>query len=76
MSDHQREIYHSENGDRWFLCREDDGRPFVVHNTNEASGGTVTKIELRDFLGRGKEGPEHQALVCLIGRLVDNCDQP
>ena len=20
MSDHQREIYHSENGDRWLLC--------------------------------------------------------
>lgn len=76
MSDNQREIYHSENGDRWFLCREDDGRPFVVHKANVASGGTVTKIELRDFLGRGKEGPEHQALVRLIGSLVDNCDQP
>ena len=28
MSDHQREIYHSENGDKWFLCRDDDGRVF------------------------------------------------
>jgi hypothetical protein len=27
----QREIYHSENGDRWFLCRDDDGRVFVLH---------------------------------------------
>jgi hypothetical protein len=26
MSDHQREIYHSENRDRWLLCRDDDGR--------------------------------------------------
>jgi len=28
MSDHQREIYNSENGDKWFLCRDDnDGAP-------------------------------------------------
>jgi hypothetical protein len=26
----QREIYHSENGDRWFLCPDDDGRIFVL----------------------------------------------
>jgi len=28
-------------------------------------------IELGDFLGRGKAGPEHQALSGLIGSLVD-----
>ncbi len=72
MSDHQREIYHSENGDRWFLCRDDDGRLFVLHKANVSSGGTATKIELGDFLGRGKAGPEHQALARLIGSLVDN----
>jgi hypothetical protein len=71
MSDHQREIYHSENGDRWLLCREDDGRVFVLHKANVSAGGTVTKIELGDFLGRGKAGPEHQALARLIGSLVD-----
>jgi len=36
-----------------------------------SSGGAVTKIELGDFLGRGKAGPEHQALTRLIGSLVD-----
>jgi hypothetical protein len=72
MSDHQREIYHSENGDRWFLCRDDDGRPFVLHKANVSSGATATKIELGDFLGKGKAGPEHQALACLIGSLVNN----
>jgi hypothetical protein len=36
-----------------------------------SSGGTATKIELGDFLGRGKAGPEHQALARLICRLVD-----
>jgi len=40
MSDHQREIYNSENGDRWLLCRDDDGRVFVLHKANLASGGS------------------------------------
>ena len=71
MSDHQREIYHSENGDRWWLCRDDDGRVFVLHKANVCSGGMATKIELGDFLGRGKAGPEHQALARMIGSLVD-----
>jgi hypothetical protein len=66
-----RFIYHSENGDKWFLCRDDDSRVFVLHKANVSSGGTVTKIELGDFLGRGKAGPEHQALASLIGSLVD-----
>jgi len=30
----QRELYHSSNGDRWSLCREDDGRVFVLHQAN------------------------------------------
>jgi hypothetical protein len=67
----EREIYHSENGDRWFLCRDEDERVFVLHKANVSSGGTATKIELGDFLGRGKAGPEHQALSWLIGSLVD-----
>ncbi len=71
MSDHQREIYHSENGDRWFLGRGDDSHVFVLHKANVSSGGAATKIELGDFLGRGKAGPEHQALVRVIGDLVD-----
>jgi hypothetical protein len=72
MSAHQREIYHSENGDRWLLTRDDDGRPFIVHKANISSGGKVTPIELSDFLGAGKAGPEHQALVRLIGSLVES----
>src|SRR5260370_33513423 len=69
MSDHEREIYRSENGDRWLLCRDDDERDFVLHKANVASGGAVTKIELGDFLGRDKAGPEHQALARLIRSL-------
>jgi hypothetical protein len=71
MSDHQREIYRSENGDTWLLCRDADGRVFVLHKANVSAGGAVTTIELGDFLGRGKAGPEHQAVTRLIGSLVD-----
>ena len=71
MPDHKREIYHSENGDRWLLCRDNDGRVFVLHRANQPSGGTETKIPLGEFLGGGKAGPEHQALVGLIAELVD-----
>jgi hypothetical protein len=66
-----REIYHSENGDRWFLCRNDDGLAYVEHKANPSSGGKVTIIALGDFLGHGKAGPEHQALIRLIGSLVE-----
>jgi hypothetical protein len=34
MSDHEREIYRSENGDRWLLCRDDDERVFVLHKAS------------------------------------------
>jgi hypothetical protein len=43
----------------------------VLHKANVSSGETATKIELGDFLGRDKAGPEHQALARLIGSLVD-----
>jgi hypothetical protein len=71
MSDHQREIYHSENGDRWFLCRDGDSRVFILHKANVSSGGASTKIEIGDFLAKGRAGPEHQALARLIADLVD-----
>jgi hypothetical protein len=61
----------ARNDDKWFLCRDGDGRGFVLHKANVSSGGSVTKIDLGDFLGRGKTGPEHQALARLIGSLVD-----
>jgi hypothetical protein len=48
MSDRQREIYHSENGDRWLPCRDEDGRVFVLDKANMSSGGTATKIEIGD----------------------------
>jgi hypothetical protein len=66
----QRKIYHSENGDEWWLCRDGGGHLFVLHEANLPSGGKSTKIEISDFLAEERAGPEHQALRRLIGELV------
>ena len=67
----RRELYRSPNGDCWFLGREPaNGRAFIIHQPNAPSGGKLSHIELGDFLRRS-EGPEQQALLRLIGTLVD-----
>ena len=68
-----RELYASANGDRWLLARDSgSGRVFVRHEPNAASGGQKAEFEIRDFLARGGQGPEHQALLRLIGSLVED----
>ena len=70
MSD-RRELYRSPNGDCWFFGREPaNGRAFIIHQPNAPSGGKLSHIELTDFLRTGN-GPEQQALLRLIGALVD-----
>jgi acyl carrier protein len=62
-------IYRSANGDRWHLI--DDaaaGRLFVRHQPNPASGGTVTDIEVADFLRVDGSGPEYSALREILRR--------
>lgn len=50
-----RELYHSSNGDRWYLARDaDTERVFIRHQANVASGGHVADIEIAVFLGQGK----------------------
>jgi len=69
----RREIYSSPNGDCWFLARDPkSGQVFVVHEPNPASGGKPSQIDLRRFLARGGQGPEHQELLRLIGSLVED----
>jgi hypothetical protein len=63
MPDHEREIYHSENGDRWLLCRADDGRTFVLDKANVSSGGKVTSIELGDFLRKGNRQDQENGVI-------------
>ena len=71
-----RQLYASENGDRWFLVRHPSGELFVRHEANAASGGRVENIELATFLTTGGSGPEHQELTRLLGTLVDHPAEP
>jgi hypothetical protein len=65
-----RQLYRSPNGDRWHLVSESDsGAVFIKHQPNAASGGRTSHTEIADFL-KGGHGPEHQALLRLIGTLV------
>ena len=71
MSVEKRELYSSANGDRWFLAREAvTGRVFIKHEANAASGGQATDVDIAEFLRQGGQGPEHQALLRLIGTFV------
>jgi hypothetical protein len=73
MAVETRELYSSPNGDRWFLSRDPaTGRVFVRHEANAPSGGQLTEIDIGAFLNRGPRNPEHQALLRLIGTLVEN----
>jgi len=68
-----RELYSSPNGDRWYLAREPEtGRLFVRHKANVPSGGQVSDIDIGTFLSGGCAHPEHQALLQLIGTLVEH----
>jgi hypothetical protein len=66
-----RELYSSPNGDRWYLCKDRSDRVFVLHQANIPSGGQISQVELHDFLSRGY-GPEQQALLQIIGTLVES----
>lgn len=68
----RRELYRDTNGDAWFLGREPaNGHAFIIHQPSAPSGGRLTHIELGDFLRSEPKGPEHQALLRLIGTLVN-----
>ena len=68
----RRELYQSPKGDSWHLGREPlDGRAFVIHQPNGPSGGQLRHIELGAFLSDGTGKPEQQALLRLIGTLVE-----
>ena len=68
----RKELYRSPNGDCWFLARDPtSGRAFVLHEPNLPSGGRPSQIEIGAFLRSGAGGPEHEALLRLIGTLVD-----
>jgi len=66
-----RVLYESANGDVWWLVRHpQSGVPIVEHEPNVSSGGRTSRTEIGQFLRAGANGPEHQALLQLIGTLV------
>lgn len=68
-----RVLYESANGDVWRLVRDPhSGRPAVEHQPNASSGGRASMTEIGQFLRAGGNGPEHQALLALIGTLIDD----
>ena len=67
MSD--RVLYESSNGDLWSLARH-PGTPVVKHQPNASSGGRTSYTEIGKFLRDGANGPEHEALLNLIGTLI------
>jgi hypothetical protein len=71
MKDAYKEFAASSNGDRWLLGRDQEsGVAYVLHQANQPSGGKQTRIEIIDFLSRGRIAPEHHALLLMIATLV------
>ena len=70
MSVQTRELYHSANGDRWYLASGSAAGVFIKHESNLASGGNISDIEIGAFLSQSGRGPEKQELLRLIGTLV------
>jgi len=69
----KRQLYASSNGDRWYLVRDDEaGDVFVQHIPNAPSGGRPSRLDIGTFLARSPGSPESQALLHLIGTLVED----
>jgi len=73
MESQTRELDRSPNGDCWYLVRDPrSDRVLIRHQPNLPSGGQVSDTEIGAFLNSGGLGPEKQALLRLIGTLVDD----
>jgi hypothetical protein len=69
----ERVLYESSNGDAWSLARDPVSKmPVVKHQPNVSSGGQISYVGIGYFLRDGPSGPEHRALLDLIGTLIDD----
>ncbi|MEH2571888.1 hypothetical protein V1272_001223 [Bradyrhizobium sp. AZCC 1708] len=69
----ERVLYESGNGDVWALTRDPASKtPVVKHQPNVNSGGQISYSDIGRFLLDGTGGPEHRALLKLIGTLLDD----
>jgi hypothetical protein len=70
----ERVLYESTNdGDVWALTRDPASKmPVVKHQPTVSSGEQISYTDIGKFLRDGASGPEHQALLKLIGTLLDD----
>jgi hypothetical protein len=55
-------IYKSQNGDTWWLIRDDaSNQVYVRHEANLSSGGHITETSIEAFLSWSGSGPEYAA---------------
>jgi hypothetical protein len=71
-----RALYTSSNGENWTLQRNRNGHVVVTLQRNGATGGQQTEIDLGTFLAEANQGPQHQALRQLIGKLIESNEVP
>jgi hypothetical protein len=76
MTIQARTLYTGARGDAWSLCRNRNGDVVVSHQSDRASGGNASEIDLGSFLAKANQGPEHQALRRLIGELIEANNVP
>ena len=70
----EEEVYRSSNGDSWYLVRDPGSERLLVrHQPNRASGGNSSLVGVEDFLAEG-HGPQHEALLRLIGAEPKNAE--
>ena len=67
MLNRSQTLYKSPNGDVWTAALNERGALVVVHQSNQASGGQRTETDVSTFLNVDHYGPEHEALLSLIG---------
>jgi len=67
----ERVLYQSSNGDALLTRNPTSKLPTVKHVPNASSGGQISYTDIGTFLRAGANGPEHHALLKLIGTLLD-----
>jgi hypothetical protein len=65
-----RRLCDSDDGHVWYLVNDRTG-PSVVRVPDESPSGPIDRFTIGAFLAQG-DGPEQQALLDLIGTLVDH----